>query len=117
MPEYIKSGADPSCDSPNSSRRFALGTSDVFLAWSVKTRRAPSRHCRDARVYGHTTTAIHDNEYSPPLPRPTVEISSKLPPARAGGSLECVIVFPSWGLEKVIRITASATRSNPAFLG
>ena len=22
-------------------------------AWSVKTQRAPSRHCRDARVYGH----------------------------------------------------------------
>ena len=29
-------------------------------AWSVKTRHAPSRHCRDARVYGHTTTAMHD---------------------------------------------------------
>ena len=29
---------------------------------SGKTRRAPSRHCGDARVYGHTTTAImHDN--------------------------------------------------------
>ena len=25
----------------------------------VKTRRAPSRHSRDARVYGHTTTAMH----------------------------------------------------------
>ena len=35
-----------------------------MLAWSVKTRRAPSRHCRDARVYGHTTTAMHDNEYT-----------------------------------------------------
>ena len=28
-------------------------------AWLVKTRRAPSRHSRDARVYGHTTTAMH----------------------------------------------------------
>ena len=27
-------------------------------AWSAKTRRA--RHCRDATVYGHTTTAMHD---------------------------------------------------------
>ena len=27
--------------------------------WLVKTRRAPSRHSRDARVYGHTTTAMH----------------------------------------------------------
>ena len=28
--------------------------------------RAPPRHRRDARVYGHTTTAMHDNEYTPP---------------------------------------------------
>ena len=35
-------------------------------AWSVKSRRALSRQCRDARVYGHTTTAILDNEYTPP---------------------------------------------------
>ena len=38
----------------------------AMSTWSVKTRRAPSRHCRDARVYGHTTTAMHDNEYPPP---------------------------------------------------
>ena len=38
-----------SCDSPNTSRRFALG---AMSAWSVNTRRAPSRHSRDARVYG-----------------------------------------------------------------
>ena len=49
--------AQPSCDSPNTSRSFALGARS---AWSVKTRPAPSRHCRDARVYSHTTTAIHD---------------------------------------------------------
>ena len=34
-----------------------------------ETRRAPSQHCRDARVYGHTTTAMRDNEY-PPRHRP-----------------------------------------------
>ena len=39
-------------------------------AWSVKTRRAPSRHCRDAGVYGHTATAMHDNEY--PFPPPPI---------------------------------------------
>ena len=42
-------------------------------AWSVKTRRAPSRHCRhcrDARVYGHTTTAMHDTS-TPPSSRPS----------------------------------------------
>ena len=32
----------------------------AMSAWSVKTRRVPSRHCRDARVYGHTTTDMHD---------------------------------------------------------
>ena len=38
----------------------------AMSAWSVKTRHAPSWHCRDARVYDHTTTAMHDNEYTPP---------------------------------------------------
>ena len=33
-------------------------------------RRAPSRYCGDARVYGCTATTMHDNEYlSPPAPR------------------------------------------------
>ena len=29
-------------------------------AWSVRTRRAPSRHGRDAMVYSHTVTAMDD---------------------------------------------------------
>ena len=32
----------------------------AMSAWSVNVRRAPSRHRRDAEVYSHTTTAIHD---------------------------------------------------------
>ena len=28
----------------------------AMFTWSVKTRHAPSRYIRDARVYGHTTT-------------------------------------------------------------
>ena len=28
----------------------------AMSAWSVKTRRAPARHCRDTRVYGHAST-------------------------------------------------------------
>ena len=32
-------------------------------SWSVKTRHAPSRHRRDARVYNHTTTPMHEIEY------------------------------------------------------
>ena len=34
----------------------------AISAWTVKPRHAPSRHCRDARVYGHTTEAMHDIE-------------------------------------------------------
>ena len=39
-------------------------------AWFVKTRHAPSRHSRDARVYGHTTTAMHKLS-TPPRPPPS----------------------------------------------
>ena len=35
-------------------------------AWSVKTLRAPSWYCRGARVYGHTTTTMHDMSTPPP---------------------------------------------------
>ena len=45
---------------PHGASRLVLAIS----AWSVKIRRAPSRHCRDARVDGRTTTATHDNEYT-----------------------------------------------------
>ena len=41
-------------------RRTPHGASRLVQAMSVKTRRAPSRHCRDPRVYGHTTTDMHD---------------------------------------------------------
>ena len=34
-------------------------------ARSLKSRRAPSRHCSDTRVYGHTTTAMHNIGTSP----------------------------------------------------
>ena len=34
----------------------------------VKIRHAPSRHSRDARVYGHTTTAMHKLSTPPPPP-------------------------------------------------
>ena len=32
-------------------------------AWSTKTRRPPSRLCRDVRVYGLKTTVIRDKTY------------------------------------------------------
>ena len=34
----------------------------------MKARRAPSRHSNDARVYGHTTTAMHKLRIHPLLP-------------------------------------------------
>ena len=53
----------------HAARRTPHGASRLVQAmstWSVKTRRAPCRHYRDARVYGHTTMAMHDDEYTPP---------------------------------------------------
>ena len=35
-------------------------------AWSMKTRHAPSRRCRNARVYGDSTTAMHHITTPPP---------------------------------------------------
>ena len=43
----------------------------------MNTRRARSRHCRDARVYGRTTTAMLDNEYTP-LPAMVVGVESRI---------------------------------------
>ena len=54
----------------NATRRTPHGASRLVQersAWLVKTRRAPSRHSRDARVYGHTTTAMHQLSTPPPL--------------------------------------------------
>ena len=39
-----------------------LGTK-AMSAWSVKTRCAPSRHCRDARVYGYASTPPRPNMF------------------------------------------------------
>ena len=54
-------------------RRFWVFKEPLPPAWSVKTRHAPSRHSRDARDYGRTTTAMHEIEYISPIeytPRP-----------------------------------------------
>ena len=55
----------------HATRRTPHGASrlvQAMSAWLVKTRCAPSRHSRDARVYGNTTTAMH--KLSTPPPRP-----------------------------------------------
>ena len=51
-------------ESPRNTTKPAL---DSSKAWSVETRPAPSRHSRDGRVYGHTTTAMHETS-TPPFP-------------------------------------------------
>ena len=62
-----KDAVHSSCDSPNTSQRFAVGASNVCL-WMMKTRRAPSRHIRDVWVYGQTTTAMRKlSTASPPF--------------------------------------------------
>ena len=52
----------------------------AMSAWSVKTRRAPSRHCRGARVHGHMTAAMHDSGYTHTHPEgPLVHQSVRRP--------------------------------------
>ena len=49
-------------------RRTPHGASrlvQAMSAWLMKTRRAPFRHSGDARVYGHTTTAMHKLSTTP----------------------------------------------------
>ena len=66
---------------PHGASRLVLATS----AWSVKTRRAPSRHCRDARVYGHTTTACINMSTTPSAStrRSAQNLKRPRPPHRA----------------------------------
>ena len=55
----------------HATRRTPHGGSTLeqaMCAWLVKTRRAPSRHSRDERVYGQTTMAVHKLR-TPPPPR------------------------------------------------
>ena len=87
----------------HATRRAPHGASCLVLAmsaWSVKTRRAPSRHCRDASVYGHTPTAMHDIEYPPLLHASELRsgVSKRTLfslPRYYGGHLHFSMLFPS----------------------
>ena len=67
------------CRTKTSDLRFELLLSDplaplpvrAIYLWSMETRRAPPRHCRRARVYGLTPTAMHDKANPPPFPPPS----------------------------------------------
>ena len=56
------------------TRRTHHGASrlvQAMSAWSVKTRRRPSRHCRDAEAHGHACDYGHACQRAPPpLPSP-----------------------------------------------
>ena len=58
----------------------------AMSAWSVKTRRALSRHCRDARVYGYTSKYDYDyawDEYTHLriyIPPPSIYVHTWLAP-------------------------------------
>ena len=72
----------------HATRRTPLSASrlvQAMSAWLVKTRRAPFWHSRDARVYGHTTAAMHklsrlhsSPPVSPPAKQAEVTISNQL---------------------------------------
>ena len=64
---------------PDTSRRFALGASNACLVSG--TRRAPSRHYTDARVYGLKPTAMNDMGIHPSAQSPPSSRARPAPPA------------------------------------
>ena len=69
----------------HATRRTPDGASrlvQAMSAWLAKTRRAPCRHSRDARVYGHTITGMHKQSTpapSTPPPHATAYLIRVLP--------------------------------------
>ena len=61
---FLKEHSSPFMRLAEHLTALRVGASNVCLVG--ETRRAPSRHSRDARVYGHTTTAMH--KLSTPAP-------------------------------------------------
>ena len=68
LPQAVLSRMQLTLHTTRRIRRGASRLLPVMSAWSVKTRRAPSRHCRDARVHVHATTALHDDDFTPHAP-------------------------------------------------
>ena len=57
------------CRTPHGASRLVL----TMSAWSVKTPRAPFRHCRDVRVYGHRLRPCM-TICTPPLPPRSMQV-------------------------------------------
>ena len=71
----------------HATRRPPHGASRLvqsMSAWLVKIQCAPSRHSRDARVYGHTTTAMHKLRTPPPIPLPPLSRMQASSPLHIG---------------------------------
>ena len=73
-------------------------------AWLLKTRRAPSRHSRDARVYGYTITAMHKLS-TPPPPRP---------PTKRNETYRVAFFLQVCLTESVTRPTGQNTKQRPS---
>ena len=90
---------------PHDALRLALAIS----AWLRITRRAPSRHCRGARCYSHTTAARYDYEYpSPPLDQRTFPLSLARQPRSAIVISNC----PKHRLDRARYISAHQRQSS-----
>ena len=70
----------PPCPAPRRAPHNASRLVQAISAWLKKTRRAPSRHSGDARVYGHTTTAMHKLSTSTPPPPNSAPPFTTAPP-------------------------------------
>ena len=55
VPSRMKLALHATRPTPHGASRLVQARS----AWTGKTRRAPSGHCSDEKVYGNTTTAAH----------------------------------------------------------
>ena len=107
-------GSHPSCHSPNISRCFALHAHCVCLAGETPTCSVPAL-CRDARVYGRTSTAMHENskEYPPrPSPKPAQSYSSTQPPTHPPTQAP-IHPLPKYNPQEILSV-ASGLQSPPS---
>ena len=83
----------------HTTRRTPHGASrlvQTMPAWVVKTLRAPSRNSRDARVYGHTTTAMHKQSTPPPPPSSPLSLGDRA--VGVGSGIPSAKRRPKWAL-------------------
>ena len=104
----------------HATRRTPHGDSRLvpaMSAWSVKTPHAPSRHCRDPRVYGHTTAALHEYRVHPSLRAGTSWTPKfslpRMPLARSTYGVFGIILTPTNGGRKRRRLCKNSHLGKP----